>query len=482
MEPPEHYIELKNGKFDTDTPMENLAAIFQKLQTEKYDNKPLVIHFHGGLVNKTTGIGIADRLRLRYATDKDVCYPLFFVWEAGLFEVIGHNLSEILSEDLFKRILKHLKRYIVSKIDQDLFDGSKGGKIALLSDNEVNAKINANQVNLSENALLNDDQQQQLYDLLQSDDALKKELAGILVENGDETAKGLAATPVKSLVSQSFLNEIKSQIQFEPDAKGPVAIGKILWEIVKIAIAVVKRCINKTNHGIYVTIVEEILRKIYIEAIGSEIWFQMKKDTADAFEDGDMYGGRALIKQIAANYDPENSRRIVLIGHSTGAVYICNLLKYADQYGLDPDIKFDVVFLAPACTFKLFSDTIKQHEKRINKIVSFGMKDEVEIADHMVPVIYPSSLLYFVSGLLERNEENESFTDMPIVGMERFYKEDNVHASLPEVIHVKQFLADKHVWSVADEENGKGSHAMKHGDFDNDDFTLNSLGYIISNP
>ena len=42
------------------------------------------------------------------------------------------------------------------------------------------------------------------------------------------------------------------------------------------------------------------------------------------------------------------------------------------------------------------------------------MTDELEQADRLIPVIYPHSLLYFVSGVLEDE------ADKPLLGMERY--------------------------------------------------------------
>jgi hypothetical protein len=103
------------------------------------------------------------------------------------------------------------------------------------------------------------------------------------------------------------------------------------------------------------------------------------------------------------------------------------------------------------------------------------MLDEVERADVLVPLVYPHSLLYLVSGIFEDEP------DTPIVGMQRYYSREAPYDT-PEVLSCVDYLLaspKRTVWSVVN--NGLSSSAQKHGDFDNDVPTLESLRYIIAN-
>src|SRR6185436_19507803 len=98
-------------------------------------------------------------------------------------------------------------------------------------------------------------------------------------------------------------------------------------------------------------------------------------------------------------------------------VYIGNLLKASDG-ALSDDIEFEVVFLAPACSFEFMHSCLPFFRRRVgNRIRSFGLKDAREHGYYEVPVLYEGSLLYMVSGLFEMTE-----VDKEIVGMERFYR------------------------------------------------------------
>jgi hypothetical protein len=245
---------------------------------------------------------------------------------------------------------------------------------------------------------------------------------------------------------------------------------------------VMNRFAQGRDHGLYATVVEELLRAFYIYKVGTDIWDQMKQETLDAFgTDPNQYGGTAFLQGLANYWKNGQHPRITLVGHSAGANYICRFLQFADLYQLPEDMQFDVVFLAPACTFDLFSQTLK-YKQRIKGIRIFGMNDTLEQANSLVaqtPLIYPYSLLYFVSGVLEDE------ADTPLLGMQRYYSGKAPYKGMPEVDDSLTYLQaagpDPNVWSIATGANGLASSSMTHGSFYSDISTLDSLKYIILN-
>jgi hypothetical protein len=225
--------------------------------------------------------------------------------------------------------------------------------------------------------------------------------------------------------------------------------------------------------------VEEILRELKGDAIGGLVWREMKQDTRDSFgDDPQQHGGSALLAEIKDRWQEAGRKpRIILVGHSTGAVYICEFLKAAARE-LPADIKFDVAFLAPACTFDLLADTLTLAADRIVNFRSFGMTDAAEREDQMLGRVYPRSLLYFVSGLTEPEP------DMPLVGMQRFHTGQTPFDMIrfPRIDlclqRLKQF-PDSWVWAPVDNGPGKSSLAVHHGDFDDDPTIQASLVPII---
>ena len=85
-----HYIHSRAGHIGggADTAPGDIDVIVEALAQDP--RKHLVIHFHGGLVSKKTGLSIADRLltedKVYSPTPITGGYTVFFVWESGAWE------------------------------------------------------------------------------------------------------------------------------------------------------------------------------------------------------------------------------------------------------------------------------------------------------------------------------------------------------------------------------------------------------------
>ena len=124
--------------------------------------------------------------------------------------------------------------------------------------------------------------------------------------------------------------------QGETKGFGPVTWYKVAKAVTLVVIRVVRRFRTGRAHGGYVTVVEESLRELYVDKIGRTLWWdRMKTDTADAFKDGPEYGGTAFLTELEAQLKGRAAHpKITLVGHSTGAIYICNFLKAAAKLHL----------------------------------------------------------------------------------------------------------------------------------------------------
>ena len=260
-----------------------------------------------------------------------------------------------------------------------------------------------------------------------------------------------------------------------------VASRPNIEEIIEVLQRVTNRFAAQRDHGLYATTVEEVLRQFYLDRVGKDVWDRMKQATSSAFgNDVNRYGGTAFLKGLADYWASDHHPHITLVGHSAGAIYICHFLQKVLE--LLPDkVTFDLVFLAPACTFELFSETLVACQKRIAGIRIFGMRDALEQADPLVPsvpLVYPYSLLYFVSGVLEDEP------DTPLLGMQRYHSGKAPYDTIPAVsnsLHCLNGLGTQStVWSVVNTGDGLASSATTHGGFYNDVPTLESLRYIIS--
>lgn len=480
-----NYVNLKNGKFDSTSPV-NMVEMFQAMR-DGGSGDNIVVHFHGGLVSENAGMETAEKLLPTYrAAD---AYPVFFVWEAGLFEVIGHNLKEIAGERIFNKLVTKVTKYALAKLSGD--DGGRSVRLEVPDEAEVEAELRrvgdgavpyADIMPNTSAALLSRDERAQFSAELKGDNDLTmivQEIANGLQDPAEVGIDGTRGFTIRTSASTLMSPEVLGPMQRSPVVaeRGLVTSVRLIKGALSVLTKVLLRFIKDTDHGLHATVVEEVLREFYLANVGRIVWSEMKKDTADAFgDDSSQYGGTAFIEGLR-KLDEEGQRpRVVLVGHSTGAVYICHFLKKAHEL-LPPDFKFDVVYLAPALTFQLFAATLTDCGDRIRLFRSFGMKDSVEKADKLVPVLYPHSLLYFVSGVVEAE------VDMPLVGMQRYYSAEGPYAR-EEIVLVNNFLEDrglKPIWSISDEAapDGFRTASESHGGFDDDGETMKSIQTIL---
>ena len=503
-----HCIHLENGCFSDDT--QTQAGDMDRLLDAFIDQSPaagMVVHFHGGLVSLKSGGDIADRLSKEYK--KAGAYPVFFVWESGAIESVANNLRDIGKEPIFHELVRKVVEFALGRLGSAI--GGKGGSGAAVDPVQVAQDVDKWFADASGNPPYADfklqpqaagDKAALVADLefensvmadLEMDPRIKSVLEqvqqGLLPAGQTEDAPGGGQLAARTtLMEPKALDEILEARQ--PGEKGLISTAKLAWAIIKLVRAVVSRFLDGRDHGLYCTVVEEIYRQMYVDKIGQAFfWNQMKKDTADAFAPtgapGKEPGGTEFLRRLGARLKSGAANpRITLVGHSTGAVYICHLLEAADKY-LPDDVRFDIVFLAPAVDFRLFQSAMEKYGHRVGNFRLFGMTDTLEKDDPMAQdflgkklasVVYPHSLLYFVSGLLEGRE-----VDTPILGMQRFFDKTDTfnREAYPEVQWAREKFSEHSVWSISDTADGRRSTSRQHGGFDNDETTLVSLRHLI---
>jgi hypothetical protein len=100
-----HVIDLREGKFRRGgsyyTPQSDVDAIFETHIPAWLDSRPqaeplrLVVYAHGGLTGERDGLTIAHK-HVEWWKQNGV-YPLYFVWETGLFDALGSILESVAS-------------------------------------------------------------------------------------------------------------------------------------------------------------------------------------------------------------------------------------------------------------------------------------------------------------------------------------------------------------------------------------------------
>ncbi|MEW5980990.1 MAG: hypothetical protein AB1806_01310 [Acidobacteriota bacterium] len=481
---PRHIVHLENGRLAS-TPRDLLRDTFRGLPAHPHGRR-VVIHVHGGLVSMERGLEVAERLLPVY--ERARCFPIFVVWESDARETIVNHLSEIAGDPFFRALLRIVLRFAKAKVDAARA-GSAGGLAiddgafevayaALASGDEPYASFDLDSV--PSDIRLTQIEERQFRDALEKDPVLQREaahLCAVLSRNNGAGARH-ALFNIDTLMTQSVLRDVGRELASRPVI--PFAMPRrLVAGVVRVLYRTVKRLATGHDHGLYPTAFEEVLREFYLGTAIAGLWELMKADTSDAFEpDGRRFGGTALVDEVdaawAAGYRPD----ITLVGHSAGSLFTCRWLQQADLRLARP-VAFNVVTLAAALTFDLVDAVITAHGRRIDRIRLFGLADALERRDALVPGVYPRSLLYFVSGVLEGE------ADRPLVGLQRHHVAGLRHdqPACPAVGRVLRHLAGhpgSTVWSPRNGVPGQSSAATTHGSIDDDETTLESLVHFIA--
>ena len=495
----EHCIYTgRNGRLDGTT-REQVAAMVAAATEEPQDGSPprVVIHLHGGLVSRKSGEETAERLTPVYTSAGAT--PIFMVWESGAGETLLHNLDEIFAEDLFKSLLRRLLQFTVGKVWQE--DGQRAAGVVptpklLDVEAELARRSTGGEPYAEEDATssvdeLVDSEEAQFTLLVQADPdgraAVEQVVAGRHPEEA-ETDEGSRGVVVRRRASTASLIDPDVLEKLDPGAavageRGLVTTVALARKAARALARVISRFAHHDDHGIYPTVVEELLREFYLANAGGALWAAMKKETGDTFEDDG--GGRLLLDELGRALAAGSRPEITLVGHSTGAVYIDNLLDEVlrgRQEGYRPwpdDVRFRVVLLAPAATYGHFQAALGRTEELISHFRMFTMADAAERADHLLGPLYPRSLLYLVSGLVERGDDGQSAL-VPVLGLSRY--RDAVYADRKALAVGRAWLLDDRVVlspSGADAPEGRRAAALKHGDFDNDSLVLESVVHLV---
>jgi hypothetical protein len=479
-----HIIHTKrNGELATTTTQD-----IDRIVDELRDEPRIVVHFHGGMVDDEIGMRVADRLDPTYRAAG--ASPIFFVWSSGLMEVVTGNLPEIFGEGVFQSIRKWVTKFVLGKASQahgfappsdaDLWLGLVPPEPEAEALADVDVLDDIDEVSEEERAAF--EQEVASDPELQAFSAMIAASPASLAE--DEGSPFTLMTP-------DVVGEIRSDAPTGA-AFGPFQAVALARRAGKVVVAVVRRLREHRDHGLYPTIIEEILRALYLGQAGERVWTAMKKETADTFEATDpVRGGRYFMDKLSDLVRDGHRPEITLVGHSTGAVFIDNFLARMDRMRSDPNDPFpsdfrvrNVVFLAPACRFEHFDNVLRARESTFDRFRMFTMSDEFEAKDTLVPFVYPRSLLYFVSGLLEADEEGQNIYDAPIVGMQRYFSMAETYDG-PEFKFVRDFVSSddsRVVWSVDDRGEGFASGAASHSTFDEDPEVLKSIKHLIAEP
>lgn len=449
----------------------DIDAMFQKFETENI--KRFTLYFHGGLVNEKSGMETAVKMEKHFSSINQ--RPICLVWETGLMETVSANIGKISETKLFGKLIKILTKKLASKLGFDIAEG-RGAGVTLTNaqiDSELSKKIpfeTYTQKNLESNG--------RGADATANLPAKPEDLEG---EFKFEIEADL------ELISILGETEITVQNPKGGQSRGIINTALLIKSVAKIAFRVIQRFVIKRDHDFYPTIIEELLRELYIAELGAWVWNNMKVKSKDMWKDNtgisdiNQFAGRYLFDKLVAYHKKYPEIQVNLVGHSAGSIAICNLLKMSTATYSEL-IYNNIIFMAPACRVDLFRDEIVLHQNRFKTFRIFTMTEVNEKRDVLVPYLYTHSLLYLISGILE-NKGNDF--DADILGLERHIRAQPPYDSVNEITAVHKFIYEADKNRVAFSQtggktpDGLRTQSLSHGGFDDDDETINSIKFML---
>jgi len=464
-----HGTFRSSGQLQT-TPAD-IDALFAHLKATNAEK--LAVHFHGGLVRENKGGEIARSMQPVY--EAGGAHAVTFIWETGLIETLTRNLTRLNETELFKKLVRYVFRQLTKRLGADISGRGPGQAMTL---EEIEAE-------LSRIEKFEDFESKARSGAEALDEASLEFVVGEM-----EMEFLLELQGDLELVDANF-SELVGDVELAPeidqelrDAGGRgVSLFQIAKHLAKVTYRVLKRYIRKRDHGIYPTVIEEIGREFYLADFGFWIWARMKDVACEMWQpngaiiDENAHPGSYFLKKLQTHQAAHPNFKLDLVGHSAGAIAICEMLRVSARVDTMPEIR-NIMLLAPACLTQLMHDEIVSHPDRYERFRMFTMSDDNEQKDRLVPLVYTRSLLYLISGILE------DAPDTPIAGMERFWTAA-VPFDDPYIVETTSWLRqpgeDRMVLSVtpAGTPEGLQSASIKHGDFDNDPTTRNSLTNMV---
>lgn len=464
------------GKYQSSSDQVN--AIVENLKAKEI--KELTIYFHGGL-NKEISIeaNLQSVLAKLDERNKPNSEAMVFIWKTGFLETVRENLDEIFQSSFGRSLLKWSIRAITKKLKVDFTKSVMNDGLSLDEiEQEWNEAESQNRIPFETiqvevaggskgTAFISDnDEDSNLVSQIQT------ELEGDYYFNPSKTENDWGTFPHKTSVS-SDLKNISSEES--SDAKG-FDFASLALAIAKVAIRVIKRYTNDSNHTFQATVVEEICRAYFISDAGQWVWGGMKSKAEQMWAQGDRVGFD-LLDRLSKELP---NIQLNLIGHSAGSIAICHLIRKKREQRWPISIG-KILWLAPACRMDLFLEEIIKYNQEFQSFLMITMKDSFEMKDALVnkiPWLYPSSLLYFISGVLEQE------ADTPLAGMARYHRSIKPYTT-DMFKEIEIFLnADfkRIILSETDDGASLGfqSKAIDHGAFDNDESTLKTMITFLS--
>ncbi|MBW9069845.1 alpha/beta hydrolase [Agrobacterium pusense] len=488
-------ILTKNGVADADQKeaLDRLASELAKKGAK------VLLHLHGGLVDQASGKAAAERLsgagQNSWQLGNDWT-QIYVVWRTGALETIKTNWQDLVHDDrLYQTVVKKLIDFVARRLgvpdstargpgslamdEADILrrlTGKAGPRPFDRIDTEISIEKPSGQratlmgersdgeLALDFEAELNDDEafQRAASDI---DEAINVPSGARGPSLGADQATG---EEMRKRLDANIKRELEPPVISGTEARGIVsAAGFLLKHAGKAGLRCFKRFRNGRDHGLHATIVEEVCREFYGDLIGAKVWGMMVQDAADHFASPGL--GSALV-DILKETPPAT---FVVTAHSAGSIWATHLLRAMKANKMAPSVK--LFLLAPAVRTDVFAAMLDSAGDMITRCRMITMTDELERRDavlgHDKSYIYPSSLLYLVSGMFEEKEA-QAYVDAPLLGMQRFTTSAGLaEAEVDAAKRITSFFQQADHGIISSPTPGV-SVADSHGAFDDEPLTL----------
>jgi hypothetical protein len=438
-----HDVDLKDGRFTNNYSLDDLKAAFKKFEDDG-GGAHLCVFFHGGLVDYNSGLDAATTLLPVYSAGGT--YPFFFIWHSGLWQALADLLLPHLNHPAFVRGANRAFDKVASKIEAALGDPAltrrAGAQRKTLRGRTRTLKDLAALGEIYDRAW----QKRTDVQLSCSSPELDR-FADFLVKvgkRGEGTAFRVA------------------------NLRGPRnAFFRIIW-----------RLNTHHDHGVYTTIIEELLIALGVGGAANAVWDEMKSYIDDSFKPEADAGGSAFLDQLALAWRKNPNLRLTLIGHSAGSIYVQRFIEELHaRFPESPSWKVEVLHMAPALSMARMSSGLEAFRLRVGAFRMFTLTDKAETGYCEVPG-YQGSLLYIVSGLCEADPAS----DKPLLGMQRYWS-GNPPYKVADILAVTRLADPSRVaWCPTDDgASGWQCGATQHGGFPLDPEMEDSSKYLLKN-
>jgi hypothetical protein len=261
---PKHMIGIDNGVFK-DTTANDLTTLVGLIKP----GQPIIVHIHGGLV--TADDAIANGIALRDIYDQQSgAYPIFPIWHTGFLETVEANWTTI-AGSVFARLLRTRILGAITDLLPHVFS-QDSNKLSLAGTAEAPSLLKPEHWRLVAATAEEHLKQNPDHELYQ---AFQNLMAGReAAVTTDELNLHLHSTE-GSLIRDSFVARANPVTQAGFDIFG--AIGQFMSAVADIVKSVASRFADGTDHGMQATIWEEILKTVYVDTIGADVWDAMKR-------------------------------------------------------------------------------------------------------------------------------------------------------------------------------------------------------------